>query len=222
MPIKPSRCTSSGGTEFGSGTWRIYWWSDSSSASSRWHCSSSRPANGSSAPRRNSRRWRAKPQPNRGRRIYRCCGVHESSELRWQTYAVSLLAFSVASVAVLYVHLRLQNHLPFNPDGQKAVTPALAMNTAVSFLTNTNWQNYAGESTMSHLSQMAGLALHNFVSAAAGAAIGIALIRGLVRHRSNTLGNFWVDLTRTVVRILLPLSIAFALVLVSQGVVQNF
>jgi potassium-transporting ATPase potassium-binding subunit len=156
------------------------------------------------------------------RLIYRCCGVDENSEQRWQTYALSLLAFSFASVLILYFQLRLQNHLPLNPDSQKAVTPALAMNTAVSFLTNTNWQNYVGESTMSHLTQMAGLALHNFVSAAAGAAVAVALIRGLVRHRTNTLGNFWVDVTRTVTRILLPISILVALVLVSQGAVQNF
>ncbi len=154
--------------------------------------------------------------------IYRVCGVDPESEQRWQTYAISLLAFSFASVLVLYAQLRLQGHLPFNPDSQKGVKPALSFNTAVSFLTNTNWQNYSGESTMSHLTQMAGLAVHNFVSAAAGAAVAVALIRGLVRRRTHTLGNFWVDLVRTTTRVLLPLSFAFALVLVSQGVVQNF
>ena len=156
------------------------------------------------------------------RLIYRVCGVDESREQRWTTYAFSLLAFSFASVVVLYAQLRLQGHLPFNPDHQKDVSSILSFNTAVSFLTNTNWQNYAGESTMSHLSQMAGLAVHNFVSAAAGAAVAVALIRALVRKRTHTLGNFWVDLVRTTVRVLLPLSIVFTLALVSQGAVQNF
>jgi potassium-transporting ATPase potassium-binding subunit len=156
------------------------------------------------------------------RLIYRVCGVDDKSEQRWTTYALSLLAFSFASVVVLYAQLRLQGHLPFNPDHQKDISPILSFNTAVSFLTNTNWQNYAGESTMSHLSQMAGLAVHNFVSAAAGASVAVALIRALVRKRTHTLGNFWVDLVHTTVRVLLPLSIVFTLVLVSQGAVQNF
>ncbi|HYL51681.1 MAG TPA: potassium-transporting ATPase subunit KdpA [Acidimicrobiia bacterium] len=156
------------------------------------------------------------------RAIYRVCGVDPESEQRWQTYALSLLAFSFASVVVLYAQIRLQEHLPLNPDHQVGPSAALSFNTAVSFLTNTNWQNYAGESTMSHLTQMAGLAVHNFVSAAAGAAVAVALIRGLVRRRTQTLGNFWVDLTRTTTRVLLPLAFVFALVLVSQGVVQNF
>ncbi len=156
------------------------------------------------------------------RLIYRVCGVDETSEQRWTTYAISLLAFSFASVVVLYAQLRLQGHLPFNPDHQKDVGSLLSFNTAVSFLTNTNWQNYSGETTMSHLSQMAGLAVHNFVSAAAGAAVAVALIRGLVRRRTHTFGNFWVDLTRTTVRVLLPMSIVFTLVLVSQGAIQNF
>ncbi len=154
--------------------------------------------------------------------IYRLCGVDPESEQRWQTYALSLLAFSFVSVIVLYAQLRLQEHLPLNPDHQTGVDSFLSFNTSISFLTNTNWQNYAGESTMSHLSQMAGLAFHNFVSAAAGAAVVVALIRGLVRPRTHTLGNFWVDLTRTTTRILLPMAFVFALVLVSQGVVQNF
>jgi K+-transporting ATPase ATPase A chain len=156
------------------------------------------------------------------RLIYRVCGVNEDSEQRWTTYAISLLAFSFASLVVLYAQLRLQGHLPFNPDHMKDVGPTLSLNTAVSFLTNTNWQNYAGESTMSHFSQMAGLAVHNFVSAAAGAAVVVALIRGLSRRRTQTLGNFWVDMTRTVIRVLLPLAVVFAFVLISQGVVQNF
>ncbi|HTL86478.1 MAG TPA: potassium-transporting ATPase subunit KdpA [Acidimicrobiia bacterium] len=155
------------------------------------------------------------------RAIYRVCGVDPETEQRWTTYALSLLAFSLVSVLILYAQLRLQGHLPFNPDGRKNVTPALSFNTAVSFLTNTNWQNYSGESTMSHLTQMAGLAFHNFVSAAAGAAVAVALIRGLVRRRTRTLGNFWVDLVRTTTRILVPLAIVFTLVLVSQGAIQN-
>ncbi len=156
------------------------------------------------------------------RLIYRACGIDAESEQRWTTYALSLLAFSLVSVLVLYAQLRLQGHLPLNHDHQKGVGATLSFNTAVSFLTNTNWQNYSGESTMSHLSQMAGLAVHNFVSAAAGAAVAVALIRGLVRRRTHTLGNFWVDLVRTTIRVLLPMAIVFTLVLVSQGAIQNF
>jgi K+-transporting ATPase ATPase A chain len=154
--------------------------------------------------------------------VYRVCGVDEQGEQRWQTYALSLLAFSFVSLVVLYAQLRFQGHLPLNPDGFSGVKPTLSFNTSVSFLTNTNWQNYSGESTMSQLTQMSGLALHNFVSAAAGAAVAVALIRGLIRSRTHTIGNFWVDLTRTTTRILLPLAFVFALLLVSQGVVQNF
>jgi K+-transporting ATPase ATPase A chain len=154
--------------------------------------------------------------------IYRMCGVDERGEQRWQTYALSLLAFSFVSLVILYAQLRFQGHLPLNPDGFSGVKPTLSFNTSVSFLTNTNWQNYSGESTMSQLTQMSGLALHNFVSPAAGAAVAVALIRGLTRSRSHTIGNFWVDLTRTITRVLLPLAFVFALVLVSQGVVQNF
>ena len=123
-------------------------------------------------------------------------GVDPEREQRWTTYAMSLLAFSVVSVLALYVLQRLQGSLPLNPTGVDGVPPALAFNTAVSFVTNTNWQNYAGESTMSHLTQMAGLAVQNFVSAAVGLAVAVALIRGLVRRRSDTIGNFWVDLVR--------------------------
>ena len=155
------------------------------------------------------------------RLIYRVAGVDEEREQRWTAYAISLLAFSFVSVVVLYGFLRLQDHLPWNPDGQSAMRPDLAFNSAVSFLTNTNWQNYGGESAVSHLTQMAGLAFHNFVSAAMGAAVAVAFIRGLVRRRASTIGNFWVDLTRTCTRILLPFCFLFALVLVSQGVVQN-
>jgi K+-transporting ATPase ATPase A chain len=139
-----------------------------------------------------------------------------------RVYAYSLLAFSFVSLLILYAQIRLQGHLPLNPDHFKGMPPALAFNTAVSFLTNTNWQNYAGESTAAQLTQMAGLAFHNFVSAAAGAAVGVALIRGLIRRRTGSLGNFWVDLTRTCTRVLLPIAIVGGLFFVSQGVVQNF
>ena len=156
------------------------------------------------------------------RAIYRICRVDPDREQRWPIYAYSLLAFSFVSVLVLYAQLRLQGHLPLNPDHRSGVPAGLSFNTATSFLTNTNWQNYSGESTMSHLTQMAGLAVHNFVSAAAGAAVAVALIRGLIRRRATTIGNFWVDLTRTTTRLLLPLSFAVALVFASQGAVQNF
>src|SRR2546425_105917 len=148
------------------------------------------------------------------RLLYRVCGVDPEGEQHWKVYAWSLLAFSLVSLLVLYAQLRLQGHLPGNPDHFKGVSPTLAFNTAISFLTNTNWQNYySGESTMAQLTQMAGLAFHNFVSAAAGAAVAVALIRGLIRKRTGYLGNFWVDLTRTCTRVLLPLSIVAALFL---------
>jgi K+-transporting ATPase ATPase A chain len=156
------------------------------------------------------------------RPIYRLCRVDPAQEQRWTVYAYSVLAFSVISLVLLYVQLRIQGSLPFNPTNMPAVGQHLSFNTAVSFATNTNWQSYGGEATMSHLSQMLGLAVHNFVSAAAGMAVMAALIRGLARRRASTLGNFWVDLTRTMVRILLPACFVFALVLVSQGVIQNF
>ncbi|HEU5001838.1 MAG TPA: potassium-transporting ATPase subunit KdpA [Actinomycetota bacterium] len=156
------------------------------------------------------------------RAVYRFCGVDPDREQDWKVYAYSLLAFSLVSVLVLYAQLRLQGHLPGNPDHLAGVSPLLSFNTAVSFLTNTNWQNYAGKSTMAQLTQMAGLAFHNFVSAAAGAAVAIALVRGLVRRRTRRLGNFWVDLTRTCTRVLLPMAIVAGLFLVSQGAVQNF
>src|ERR1700704_2064635 len=122
------------------------------------------------------------------RAIYRFCRVDPDREQRWNVYAYSLLAFSAVSVLILYLQLRIQGSLPLNPDHLGAVPPALSFNTSVSFLTNTNWQNYSGESTMSYLTQMAGLAVHNFVSAAAGAAIAVALVRGLVRRRTNSIG----------------------------------
>jgi potassium-transporting ATPase potassium-binding subunit len=156
------------------------------------------------------------------RPIYRICRVDPHSEQRWTVYAYSVLAFSVISLLILYLQLRIQDSLPFNPTNMPAVGEHLSFNTAVSFATNTNWQSYGGESTMSHLSQMLGLAVHNFVSAAAGMAVLAAFIRGLARRRASTLGNFWVDLTRTTTRILLPACFVFALILVSQGVIQNF
>jgi K+-transporting ATPase ATPase A chain len=153
--------------------------------------------------------------------VYRLLGVDPDREQRWRTYAVSLLAFSLVSVIVLYSMLRLQAWLPFNPTDRDAVDPWVSFNTAISFMTNTNWQTYGGESTMSHLSQMVGLTVQNFVSAAVGMAVVIAIIRGITRRGADTLGNFWVDVTRTVVRFLLPLAFVVALVLVSQGVIQN-
>jgi K+-transporting ATPase ATPase A chain len=155
------------------------------------------------------------------RTIYRLTGVDAKREQRWTVYARSLLAFSMVSVLFVYLMQRVQGGLPINPTDVGAVPEPLAFNTAVSFVTNTNWQNYAGEITMSHLTQMAGLAVQNFVSAAVGMAVAIAFVRGLVRRRSATIGNFWVDLTRSITRILLPISVIGALVLVSQGVIQN-
>ena len=155
------------------------------------------------------------------RAVYWCCGVNEKEEQHWLTYAVALLFFSVAGFVILYALQRLQWYLPFNPQGQTGVAPDLAFNTSVSFITNTNWQAYSGETTMSYLTQMAGLTVHNFVSAATGVALALALIRGFVRREANTIGNFWVDLTRTTLYALLPISIVSALVLVWLGVPQN-
>ena len=154
--------------------------------------------------------------------IYRLGGVRENEEMPWYAYALSMLAFSVIGLVYLYVLLRTQKWLPFNPQHFDNMAPDLAWNTAVSFLTNTNWQFYSGESTMSYLSQMAGLAWHNFVSAAVGIAIAVAVVRGLVRTNVKTLGNFWVDLTRCSLYVLLPVSIVVGLFFVSQGVPQNF
>jgi K+-transporting ATPase ATPase A chain len=153
--------------------------------------------------------------------IYRLCGVDAEREQRWNIYAISVLAFSAASILFLYLLQRVQEHLPVNPTQAKGVPVPLAFDTAVSFATNTNWQNYSGETAMSHLTQMGGLAVQNFASAAVGMAVAIALVRGLVRRRKGTLGNFWVDLTRTVTRILLPIAIVFGVFFVSQGMAQN-
>jgi K+-transporting ATPase ATPase A chain len=155
------------------------------------------------------------------RPVYRVCRIDPEGEQRWNVYALSLLAFSLVSLLILYAQLRLQGHLFLNPNNYKGTDPKLSFNTAVSFLTNTNWQAY-GDGVMSNLSQMTGLAFHNFVSAAAGAAVAVALIRGLTRRRSRTLGNFWVDLIRTSVRVLVPLAFVAAIVLMSQGVIDNF
>jgi K+-transporting ATPase ATPase A chain len=156
------------------------------------------------------------------RTIYRLCGIHPETEETWVEYAVSMLLFSLIGMVVLYAMERLQFYLPLNPQKFGAVAPDLAFNTAASFTTNTNWQAYAGESTMSYFTQMAGLAFHNFVSAAAGIAVAIAVIRGFVRRSAKTIGNFWVDMTRAILWVLLPISVIGALVLVWQGVPQNF
>src|SRR5271166_1873077 len=155
------------------------------------------------------------------RAVYWCCGVDEKEEQHWLTYAVALLFFSVAGFVTLYALQRLQWYLPFNPQGQTGVEESLAFNTSVSFITNTNWQAYSGETTMGYLVQMAGLTVHNFVSAATGIALALALIRGFARREAKTVGNFWVDLTRGTLYILIPISVVGALVLVWQGVPQN-
>lgn len=154
--------------------------------------------------------------------IYRLCGVRPDEEMTWYAYALSMLAFSIVGLVYLYVLLRTQKWLPLNPAHVDNMSPDLAWNTAVSFMTNTNWQFYSGESAMSYLSQMAGLAWHNFVSAAVGIAIAVAVVRGLVRTSVKTLGNFWVDLTRCSLYVLLPISIVIGLFLVWQGTPQNF
>ncbi len=156
------------------------------------------------------------------RLFYKLCGINPEEEQKWTGYVISMLLFSVAGMLLLYLIERTQQWLPFNPQGFGPVEQQLAFNTAASFTTNTNWQNYAGEQTMSYFTQMAGLAVHNFTSAATGIALAVALVRGLSRRSAQTLGNFWVDVTRCILYILLPISIVGALVLVSQGVVQNF
>jgi len=165
------------------------------------------------------------------RLIYAACGIREDREQRWTQYAGALLAFSLVSLLLTYLLLRIQGLLPFNPQGFGTshapkgaipITPDLAFNTAVSFTTNTNWQSYIPEAAMSYFAQMVALATHNFFSAAAGIAVAIAVVRGFARQSTEKLGNFWVDLTRATLYVLLPLSIAGALLLVSQGVIQNF
>ena len=154
--------------------------------------------------------------------IYRLCGIDPDREQRWTGYGASLLAFSLVSVLFLYAMLRLQHVLPLNPTDAPAVPSPLAFNTAVSFVTNTNWQNYGGELSMSHLTQMAGLAVQNFVSPIVGLCVAMVLVRSLARRRVSMVGNFWVDLVRATTRIFLPLAIVAAIVLMSQGVIQNF
>jgi len=154
--------------------------------------------------------------------FYRLCGVDSKEEMRWTRYAMAMLWFALLSVLVVYAIQRLQGLLPLNPQGFGGVSPDSSFNTAISFATNTNWQGYGGETTMSYLTQMLALAVQNFLSAAAGMAVLVALIRGFARHTMETIGNFWVDMTRSTLYILLPLATVLALALVSQGVVQNF
>jgi potassium-transporting ATPase potassium-binding subunit len=157
------------------------------------------------------------------RLIYRCCGIDDSREMDWKEYAVAMLLFSLVSMLVLYLIERIQGlrWMPWNPQHFAGVGPDLAFNTAASFTTNTNWQNYGGESTMSYFTQMAGLAYHNFASAGVGIALAIAVIRGIARKESKTIGNFWVDFTRCLLWVLLPACLVIAMVFVSQGMIQN-
>ena len=154
--------------------------------------------------------------------FYRLAGIDPDAEMSWRQYAIHVLIFSFAGVLLTYALLRVQGMLPLNPLGMKAVDPHLAMNTAISFITNTNWQSYAGESTMSNLTQMVALTVHNFLSAATGIAVAFAVVRGFARREASGLGNFWADLTRVTLYLLLPVSIVYALVLVAGGVPQTF
>jgi K+-transporting ATPase ATPase A chain len=154
--------------------------------------------------------------------IYRLAGIDEIAEMRWSAYALALIMFNFIGLAVLFIMLLVQDKLPLNPQGLPGVPAALAFNTAVSFMTNTNWQSYAGETTVSYFSQMLGLAVQNFLSAATGIAVLLSLTRGLAQRSVQTIGNFWVDLVRSTLYILLPLSLIFAIILVWQGVVQTF
>jgi potassium-transporting ATPase potassium-binding subunit len=154
--------------------------------------------------------------------LYRLCGIKSAEEMSWTRYAIALLLFNVLGAVTVYGLQRLQIFFPFNPQKFAAVSPDSSFNTAVSFITNTNWQGYSGESTMGYLVQMAGLAVQNFLSAATGIAVAIALIRGFARHTVKTIGNFWVDVTRATLYVLLPLAAVLSLVLVSQGVIENF
>jgi len=156
------------------------------------------------------------------RLLYRLTRIKPEEEMRWTEYAVSMLAFSGVTALLTYVIERTQHLLPLNPQHLPGVEPVLALNTAISFTTNTNWQSYSPEGTMSYLTQMLGLATHNFWSGAVGIALAVAFIRGIARREANTLGNFWVDLTRATLWVLVPISIVFSIALVSQGVVQNF
>ncbi|HVT34599.1 MAG TPA: potassium-transporting ATPase subunit KdpA, partial [Nevskiaceae bacterium] len=155
------------------------------------------------------------------RAFYRLAGVDATREHGWAAYTLGMLTFNLLGFVAVYLVLMFQDHLPWNPQHLPGLSAHLAFNTAVSFTTNTNWQSYGGESTLSYFSQMAALTVQNFVSAATGMALAIALVRGIARKSAATVGNFWVDLTRTTLYILLPLSLAFALVLIWQGVPQN-
>src|SRR5512146_3421169 len=156
------------------------------------------------------------------RAIYRVCGVDPTEDQHWTRYAGGMLLFSVASMLLTYLVLRLQHVLPLNPQHLAAVTDRQAFETAASFTTNTNWQSYVGESVMSYFSQMTQLAFHNFASAAVGIAVAVAFVRGIARKSAGRIGNFWVDLTRGTLYVLLPLSLAVALLFVQQGMIQNF
>jgi K+-transporting ATPase ATPase A chain len=155
------------------------------------------------------------------RLLYRACGIHADQEMTWQQYSIAMLIFSFVSLLLTYVIERAQALLPWNPQHLAGVAPALAFNTAVSFTTNTNWQSYTPETTMSYFTEMAGLAYHNFLSAAIGIAVAVALVRGIARKQSATIGNFWVDTTRTILWVLLPICLVIAPVLIGQGVIQN-
>jgi potassium-transporting ATPase potassium-binding subunit len=168
------------------------------------------------------RTWLDKGVKPLERLTYRICGINPAQEQGWMGYTVSLLAFSLVGMLLTYFILRFQDHLPLNPQGFAGLAPHLAFNTAASFTTNTNWQSYAGESTMSYFSQMVALAIHNFTSAAAGIAIAAALVRGIARQSAGTIGNFWVDVVRITYYVLVPICLVFALFLVSQGMIQNF
>ena len=170
----------------------------------------------------NGRTWLDRVVRPLERLTYRVGGIDPAREQGWLGYTVSLLVFSLAGMLLTYFVLRYQDKLPLNPQQFPGVSPALAFNTAASFTTNTNWQNYGGESTLSYLSQMVALAFHNFTSAAAGIAIAAALVRGIARRTAQTIGNFWVDVTRVTYYLLVPVCLVFALVLVSQGMIQNF
>ena len=155
------------------------------------------------------------------RLLYRVCGIHADQEMSWQQYSVAMLIVSFVSLLLTYLIERAQGLLPWNPQHLAGVAPALAFNTAVSFTTNTNWQSYTPETTMSYFTQMVGLAYHNFLSAAIGIAVAVALVRGIARKQSTTIGNFWVDTTRIILWILLPICLVVAPVLIGQGVIQN-
>ncbi len=165
---------------------------------------------------------RPRSWPSRAPSLSHLRASTQRKEMSWKKYAMSLLAFNMAGFLLLYLVQRIQGVFPSGPSGVGAIRPDLAFNTAVSFVTNTNWQAYAGETTMKYVTQMVGLTVQNFVSAATGMAVAVALIRGFSRKTTDKIGNFWADMTRSVLYILLPLSIVFAVILLSQGVVQTF